>query len=67
MQKKLVKEESIHSIILCPGVTHRNIAEISEAVGKNVGVSVARGDSPSSMVSMDVMKREGGFSEKGEE
>jgi len=62
--KTLVKEESIHSILLCPGFTHRDIAEISEAVGPNVGVSVARGDGPSSRIAMEVMKREGWFSKK---
>ncbi len=60
--KKLVKEEGIHSILLCPGFTHQNIAEISEAVGKNVGISVARGDGPSSKIAKDVMKREGWIS-----
>ena len=55
--KKLVKEEDIHSILLCPGFTHQNVAEISEAVGKNVGVSVARADGPSSKVTMKIMKR----------
>ena len=60
--KKLVKEEGIHSILLCPGFTHQNVAEISEAVGEYVGVSVARGDGPSSKVAKEVMKREGWFS-----
>ena len=60
--KKLVREEGIHSILLCPGFTHQNIAEISEAVGKNVGISVARGDGPSSKIAKEVMKREGWFS-----
>jgi len=60
--KKLVREEAIHSILLCPGFTHHNIAEISEAVGKNVGISVARGDGPSSKITKDIMKREGWFS-----
>jgi len=60
--KKLVREEGIHSILLCPGFTHQNVAEISEAVGENVGVSVARGDGPSSKVAKEVMKREGWFS-----
>ena len=62
--KKLVKDDGIHSILLCPGFTHRNIAEISEAVGKDVGVCVARGDGPSSRVVMEVMKREGWFSKE---
>ncbi len=65
--KKLVKEEGIHSILLCPGFRHRDIAEIAEAVGKKVAVAVARGDGPSSRVSREVMKKEGWFSEKGKE
>ena len=60
--KKLVREEGIHSILLCPGFTHQNVAEISEAVGKTVGISVARGDGPSSKITKEVMKREGWFS-----
>ena len=56
--KKLVKEEGIHSILLCPGFTHRNVAELAEAVGENVSVAVARGDGPSSRVSAEVRKRE---------
>ena len=62
--KKVVKEEGIQSIILCPGFTHKNIAEISEAVGENIGVLVARGDGPSNRISMEVMRSEGWFSEK---
>lgn len=60
--KRLVKEEGIHSIVLCPGNTNRDVAEISEAVGGGVGVSVARGDGPSMRVAMEVMQREGWFS-----
>ena len=44
--KKLVKEEGIHSVLLCPGFSDKNVAEITEAVGGTVGVAVARGDSP---------------------
>ncbi len=56
--KKLVKEEGIHSVLLCPGFTHRNVAEITEAVGSNVSVAVARGDGPSSRVSAEIRRRE---------
>jgi hypothetical protein len=52
--KKLVKDESIHSILLCPGFTDKNVAEIAEAVGENVGVAVARGDSPGRKVPTEV-------------
>jgi len=59
--QNLVKEEGIQSILLCPGFTHGNVAEIAEAVGGNVGVFVARGDGPSSGVTRAVMEREGWF------
>jgi hypothetical protein len=59
--KKLVKEEGIESILLCPGFTHRDIAEIAGAVGPNVGISAARGDGPSGRISMEAMKRAGWF------
>ena len=57
----LVNEEDIHSILLCPGFTHGDIAEIAEVVGPNVGIFVARGDPPSTKGSMEVMAREGWF------
>ncbi len=57
--KKLVKDEGIHSILLCPGFTHKDVAEIAEAAGSNVAVAVARGDGPSNRVSTEVRKREG--------
>ena len=60
--KKLVQEAGIHSILLCPGFNHQNVAEISEAVGENVGVSVARSDGPSSKAAMKIMKEVGWFS-----
>jgi len=63
--KKMVKEQGIHSILLCPGFTHSDVAEIQEAVGENVGVFVARGDGPGSRVTKEVMKKEGWFSKKG--
>jgi hypothetical protein len=59
--RRCVKDEGIHSILLCPGFTHKDIAEISEAVGKNVGISVARGDGPSGKIALEVMKKEGWF------
>ena len=55
--KKLVKEEGIHSVLLCPGFSDRNVAEITEAVGENVGVAVARGGSPGRGVPAEVRIR----------
>ena len=56
--RKLAKEEGIHSVLLCPGFTHRDVAEITEVVGGNVSVAVARGDGPSSRVSAEIRRRE---------
>jgi len=55
--KKLAKEEGIHSVLLCPGFTDKNVAEIAEAVGDDIGVAVARGDSPGRKVPTEVRIR----------
>jgi Family of unknown function (DUF6506) len=59
--RNMVKGEGIHSVLLCPGFSHKDIAEIAEAVGPKVGVSVARGDGPSGRVTAEVFRREGWF------
>ena len=56
--KQLVGNQGIQSILLCPGFTHKNVAQMAEAVGENVAVAVARGDGPSSRVSAEVRRRE---------
>ena len=61
VSKNYVKEEGIQSILLCPGFTHKDIAEIAQVVGENVGIFVARGDGPSSRITMQVMQREGWY------
>ncbi|MCS7285535.1 MAG: DUF6506 family protein [Anaerolineae bacterium] len=58
----LVKREGVHAIILCPGFTHIEIAELAKAVGENVGIFVARGDPPSNRIVAKVMEKEGWFS-----
>ena len=50
--KDFVEENYIDSVLLCPGFTHSDVAEIVEAIGGDVAVSVARGDGPSGKVSM---------------
>jgi hypothetical protein len=65
VSKEFVEKEGVQSILLCPGFTHRDIAELSEAVGPNVGISVARGDSLSNRIAMEVMTKEGWFPERG--
>ena len=57
----LVAREGIHSILLCPGFTHADIAGIVEAVGPEVGVNVARGDGPANRVAFATLQREWGF------
>ena len=51
---KLVNNEGIHSVLLCPGFSEKDVAEITEAVGKNVGVAVARGNSPGRKVPTEI-------------
>jgi hypothetical protein len=56
--RKLVQEEGIHSVLLCPGFTNKDVAEIAEVVGKDVGVYVARGDGPSGRIAAEIIARE---------
>ncbi|MBC7246404.1 MAG: hypothetical protein H5T73_01325 [Actinobacteria bacterium] len=56
--RRLVEEEDIHAVMLCPGFTHRDVAEIAEAVGEKVSVNVARGDGPGNRIAMEVIRRE---------
>jgi len=56
---EIVESESIDSILLCPGFTHGDVAEIARAAGPAVGVSVARGDGPSGKASLAARKRAG--------
>ncbi|MCD6119570.1 hypothetical protein J7K50_07005 [bacterium] len=56
---EMVKQEMIDSVLLCPGFTHSEVAEIAGAAGENVSVAVARGDGPSSKASLKARTREG--------
>ncbi|MEO0114171.1 MAG: DUF6506 family protein [candidate division WOR-3 bacterium] len=62
--QEMVKKEGIQSILLCPGFTHLDIAEIKKVVGKNVGISVARGDGPSNRIALKAMEKEGWFTKR---
>lgn len=62
--KKLVAEEGIHSVLLCPGFTHEDVSQIADTVGKEVAVAVARGDGPSNRVSATVRMSESWVSDK---
>lgn len=56
-------EEEIHSLILCPGFNHQMVAEISEVLGDEIGVTVARGDSSAGSIARKAMKEAGWFAE----
>ena len=54
----LYEKEKIDSVLLCPGFTHKDVAEIFEALGNKVAVCVSRGDGPSSKITAPVLQRE---------
>jgi hypothetical protein len=58
---RFFREKQIESILLCPGFSHTDIAEIVAATEGKVSVCVARGDGPSSRLSMEALKRAGFF------
>ena len=55
--KRMVEEHQIDSILLCPGFTHLDVAEIFEAFDGKVGVSVARGDGLSGLIAAKARAR----------
>ncbi len=57
--RKLVAEEGLHSVLLCPGFSHTEVARIQEAAGPSVAVSVARGDGPGNRVIGEVFQKIG--------
>ncbi len=57
--REAAEEEAIDSILLCPGFTHQDVAEIYDALGGDVAVSVARGDGPSNRISAAARRRAG--------
>lgn len=59
--KNLAEEEGIHSILLCPGFTHQDVAAICQAVGPEVGIGVARTDGPGARIAGAVIAREWGL------
>lgn len=55
--KRMVEENDIDSILLCPGFTHLDVSEIFNAFEGKVGVSVARGDGLSSQIAAKARAR----------
>jgi len=56
--KDLYEKEKIDSVLLCPGFTHKDVAEIFEALENKVAVCVSRGDGPSSKITSQVLQKE---------
>ncbi|HMA61952.1 MAG TPA: DUF6506 family protein [bacterium] len=54
-------DQGVDSLMLCPGFTNEDVAKISQAVGKKTGVTVARGDGPSSKIAQEAMAKAGWF------
>ena len=48
--KDLYVKENIDSVLLCPGFSHKDVAEIFEALENKVAVCVSRGDGPSGKI-----------------
>jgi len=61
--KDLVQKEGIQSFTLCPGFPHEVVGRIANAVGEGVAISVSRGDVQSTMITGEILRKEGWFPE----
>ncbi|MGB9863858.1 MAG: DUF6506 family protein [Candidatus Saccharicenans sp.] len=59
--RELVEKHGVHSIILCPGFTHRDVAEIQAAVEGKAAICVSHSDSAGSRLTASVMEKLGWF------
>ena len=58
VSKDIYEKEKIHAVLLCPGFTHADVAEIFQSLDGKVSVSVARGDGPSYIISHALIQKE---------
>ncbi|MEA1987322.1 MAG: DUF6506 family protein [Candidatus Marinimicrobia bacterium] len=58
VSKDFYINEKIDAIILCPGFSHSDVAELFQALDGKVSVNVARGDGPSSRIAQEVIQKE---------
>jgi hypothetical protein len=57
---KFIREKNINAIMLCPGFTNIDVAEIDKATGNEVSVCVARNDNgPATFVTVKALQKEG--------
>jgi stage V sporulation protein SpoVS len=64
VSKGYVTSHQIDCILLCPGFTNLDVAEISENVGHNIAVGVCRSDGPGNRITQYARMREGYQSKK---
>jgi len=57
--RKLVQNEGVQSLTLCPGFSHHAVVEVANAVGEGVPINVARGDTPSATLTRNILKKAG--------
>jgi hypothetical protein len=55
---KIDEEVGLDAVVLCPGFSHADVAEIFHSLGGKVSVSVSRGDGPSGRISQPAIQRE---------
>jgi len=59
VSKDLVEKAGIQSISLCPGFSHEGVAKVQSVVGESVSVNVSPGDVPSTMMTAQILSKEG--------
>jgi len=59
--RDLVENEGVRSISFCLGCTQEAVGRVASTVGHGVAVNVARGDVPSTMVTAQILSKEGWF------
>lgn len=57
--RKLVQNEGVQSLTLCPGFSHQMVVKVADAVGDGVPINVARGDTPSATLTRHILKKAG--------
>ncbi|MGA7677171.1 MAG: DUF6506 family protein [Dehalococcoidia bacterium] len=57
--KELVEKEGVQWISLCPGFSHEGVAKVRSAIGEGVAITVSRGDIPSTMMTDQILTKEG--------
>jgi len=59
--KDMVQNHGVQSIYLCAGFSSQAVGRIADAVGDQVAIQVARGDSPTTAMVLETLTKEGWF------